>query len=193
MNSIEIWKDIKGYEGLYKVSNLGRVKNVVSTTRKGKGNYARPERIKAQRAMQSKKNKNVKYYGVALSKNGEVKTKLVHRLVAEAFIPNTQGKPFVNHKNGNGFDNNVNNLEWCTNSENQMHAVTVLKSFSTIKVQAKDKITGEVFIFNSLSESARWLLSTNKTKDKSCLSGVIKCSKRKIPSYLGYIWTPINE
>lgn len=143
--------------------------------------------------MQGKKNKNVKYYGVTLSKNGELKRKLAHRLVAEAFIPNPQGKPFVNHKNGNGLDNNVNNLEWCTNSENQTHAVKVLKSFNTIKVQAKDKVTGDVFIFSSLSEGARWLLSTNKTKDKSCLSGVIKCSKNKIPSYLGYIWTPINE
>ena len=103
----EIWKPVIGYEGLYEVSNLGRVKSV-----KRQGNNI--ERII--------KTWSGKYLTVVLSKNGKSKTHKLHRLIAIAFIPNSNGYKIVNHKNANKHDNRVDNLEWCNYSMNNKHA-----------------------------------------------------------------------
>lgn len=106
----EIFKDIIGYEGLYQVSNLGRVKSLP----KGDGNGYR-ERILKTDATRS-------YYCVSLSKDGKVKRIFNHVLVATHFIPNPLNKPQINHIDSNKFNNNVLNLEWVTISENAIHA-----------------------------------------------------------------------
>ena len=99
---IEKWKDVVGYEGLYKISNFGRVK--------GK------HRIKSQ--LDNGKG----YLIVHLYKNGKPRWHLVHRLVAKAFIENTENKPTVNHIDGNRKNNKSTNLEWATYSENNLHS-----------------------------------------------------------------------
>lgn len=99
----EVWKDIKGYEGLYQVSNLGRVKSV-------------------KRNLTLKPCNRNRYLIVLLSKNGIKKAINVHRLVAQAFIPNPDDKRTVNHIDGNKQNNCVDNLEWCSQSENVKHA-----------------------------------------------------------------------
>ena len=99
----EIWKDVKEYEGLYQVSNMGRVKN----------NH---EKIRSIRTRKDG------YQDIALYKNKNVKYKLIHRLVAEAFLHNPDNKKTVNHKDGDKTNNKVNNLEWSTASENTIHA-----------------------------------------------------------------------
>lgn len=104
----EIWKDVVGYEGLYRISNLGRVRSIV---RGGRIN-----RILSQTTHRQG------YKEIKLSKNGTCKSFLVHRLVAEAFIPNPFYKETVNHKDGNKSNNNVQNLEWATIGENIRHA-----------------------------------------------------------------------
>lgn len=108
----EIWKDIKDYEGLYQVSNLGRIKSFPR-------NGTQTNNIKILMLKL-----NHKYYHVTLSKDNERIDKLVHRLVAEAFIPNPENKPQVNHKDGNKLNNNVNNLEWNTCVENVQHSIS---------------------------------------------------------------------
>lgn len=102
----EIWKDIEGYEGMYKISNKSRVKS-----------YQRGK-IKIMRHTVN----TAGYHIVELSKNNERKSFRVHRLLAQAFVPNPDNKPVINHINGTKDDNSLNNLEWVTTSENIHHA-----------------------------------------------------------------------
>ena len=111
----EIFKDIKDYEGLYQVSNLGNVKSLPKSD--GNGNR---ERILKPEVMKHRTHTN--YLRVALSKNGKVTRKQIHRLVAETFIPLVPGKPLVNHLDNCGTNNRVDNLEWCTQKENMAHS-----------------------------------------------------------------------
>ena len=99
---MEEWRDIKGYEGRYQVSNLGRVRSL----RDNHGNYR--EKIRA--TILNKEGYNY----ISLYKEGKIKMCLVHRLVAEAFIDNPNNYKEVNHKDENKQNNSVSNLEWCT-------------------------------------------------------------------------------
>ncbi len=108
---MEIWKDVKGYEGLYEVSNMGNVRSLDRTE----------EFIRCGKITKRKKIGRVlipvkrdEYLGVCLSKGKRRKSYLIHRLVAESFLPNPDDFPQVNHKDENKNNNAVCNLEWCT-------------------------------------------------------------------------------
>ena len=106
----EIWKDIPHYEGKYQVSNLGNIKSL----------HFKHQNI--QKLLKPTLNSSG-YYKIELYRDGKSKIFYVHRVVASVFIPNPHNKPEVNHIDGNKLNNMVNNLEWCTISENQIHAI----------------------------------------------------------------------
>lgn len=165
MYTEEVWKDINAH---YQVSNFARVRSnlsgewvVLSTYKMNKG-----------------------YLAVTLSINGKKKPHLVHRLVAEAFIPNPENKPQVNHKNGIRTDDCVSNLEWVSNEENQRHSWKYLgrknphegkfgsdSTFYKVVLQIKDgKIIGR---FNGAREAMR-ATGVNYKYISSCCHGKIK-------------------
>ena len=122
--NLEIWKDVVGYEGLYKISNLGRLKSLKRTFLYSKGVYRTfDERIKKVCETSKRKNRQGYLCSRLKDKNGKSKCEYIHILVAKAFIKNKGNKPTVNHIDGNKHNNNVINLEWCSYSENNSHAI----------------------------------------------------------------------
>lgn len=113
MNYIERWADIKGFDGLYQVSDMGNVRCT---------NYHNTHRTQNINPARSSNG----YVSVMLYDKEGHRRYSVHRLVANAFIPNPENKPQVNHINGDKQDNRVNNLEWATTSENIVHSINSL-------------------------------------------------------------------
>lgn len=158
----EIWKDIEGYEGLYQVSNLGRVKSL---------NYAKQGKEKILKDRISATG----YKRVNLSKSGERKTYYVHRLVAETFIPNPNGYSEVNHKDENKSNNNIDNLEWCTSKYNS--------NYGTRNERQSEKMKGRRLTEehkNKISEGNKGKKSINGYKlnilgDKNPNAKKVKC------------------
>ena len=162
----EIWKDIRGYEGLYQVSNLGRVKSI-----------PRNGTIKQERILKQCKDK-YGYFQVVLH-NKTIKSCRVHKLVAEAFILNLQNKETVNHIDGDKTNNNVKNLEWNTIKENNENAIK-LGLNKTKKIFQFDLNMNLIKKWNSSREIER---NTNYLH-----SNILNCCNGKYKTMYGYIW-----
>lgn len=143
---MEIYKDIKGYEGFYQISNLGNVKSLSRIV----NNHSGFKKTLKEKILKNHIS-NTGYYVIDLKKNCERKTFKVHRLIAFAFIDKVIGKEYVNHINGIKTDNSIENLEWVTIKENNKHAyLTGLKNDSGINnTRSKLKIEDVFFIRNS--------------------------------------------
>ena len=126
---VEVWKDIEGFEGLYQISNLGRLRTVERMVRHSCGKV---QKVKSRVRVPQVVNRGKGYMGVVLYRNSETTSKYIHRMVATAFIPNPENKPQVNHIDGDTRNNRLDNLEWATGSENQAHMVE-LGLISTLK------------------------------------------------------------
>lgn len=163
---MEIWKDIKGYEGYYQVSDLGRIKSLNRTIVYIDNDI----HYYKEKLLKQYKNKKHGYLNVKICKNNKQLTRNTHRLVAEAFIENDECKPLVNHKNGVKTDNRVSNLEWCTQAENMKHAREVLNFNPKFQPSSKKVECSNGMIFNSTYEAARWIndnIFFNTRKDKT--------------------------
>lgn len=114
----EIWKDIQGYEGLYQVSNLGRIRSLDRYVHHPKGG----ERLSKGQIIKPGATRKG-YLFVTLAKENEVRPKRINRLVAEAFLPNPQNLEVVNHKDENKANNTVDNLEWCSVEYNNRYTL----------------------------------------------------------------------
>ena len=145
----EIWKPIEGYEGLYEVSNYGRIKSIIG--------FNGHEYVKRNKILKnSRQNAKSSYYRsvVNLCKNKKAKTYKVHRLVARAFIPNPNNYPEVNHIDGNPLNNRVENLEWCTTKHNIHHAIDnglQVYSINTINRETMVELLNNGYTYDEIS------------------------------------------
>lgn len=162
---MEIWKQVVGYEGLYEISNEGRVRRI-ATDNYHWGNTPIEQRILKPRFAE--------YKTVHLSKHGVVKTVKIARLVAHAFISNPFDKPQVNHKDGDKYNDTVDNLEWCTRSENSQHALKMGFLFNRKISEATQKKVIDIktgTIYKSISQASREIGMKRATLSKM-LTGV---------------------
>lgn len=205
---MEIWKNIEGYEGIYEVSNLGRIRSIdrTITTRKGVVRY-----MKGKLMSLCMDNNNYKH--ILLSKENKQTLMLVHRLVAEAFLPNPDNKTEVNHINTIRTDNRVENLEWCTRKENCNNPLTKEKQKTTNKrvhseetrkrislalkgrkiskesiEKTKQKVMKPILQFTKNGEFIRKWNSTTQAKIELGITTIPDCLRQKSKTAGGYIW-----
>lgn len=154
---MEFWKDIEGYEGLYQVSNLGRVRSLDRVIQQIKFGGELSPQIYRGRVINPTINGG--YYRCSLSKDNIKESKLIHRLVAEAFIPNPNNYPCVNHKDENKLNNVVENLEWCTVQYNTNYGTSPERISINQPLCKRIKVDG--IIFHSIREATRYLNCPN--------------------------------
>ncbi|MDS7057157.1 NUMOD4 motif-containing HNH endonuclease [Klebsiella pneumoniae] len=175
-NNYITWKDVVGYEGIYEVSNNGLVR-----TKEGKTTYSKrwnTYRVWEQRVLTQKIDKE-NSCRVNLWKDGKPRTFLVHRLVADAFIPKVEGKGFINHKDGSRLNNDVSNLEWCDHNENNNHAFDNKLITTAHEIKLINKETNEEFVFRSKSKASLFL-----NRNVGYISGLIKKNRYEADGYI---------
>ncbi len=164
MSSTEIWKDIEGFEGLYQVSNMGRVRSLDREDMRG-------HHVKGK-ALSERPNKG--YLGVALYRDGNAKGYPVHRLIAKAFLDNPSNLPEVNHKDEDKTNNATSNLEWCTRRYNCNYGT---RNDRVGKASGKSIYvvmnSGHCYFFRSATKAAE-LLGLNTQAICNCLHGRCK-------------------
>lgn len=170
----EIWKDIKDYEGLYQISNLGNVKRVQHKR------YDRNQTLKEKRIkVIFPQNKSYPYF--SLCKNGVAKNHHLHRVIATAFIDNPNNYPCINHIDGNKQNNCLDNLEWCSYSHNNKEACRLKLNCGTAKTTLQFDKQG-----NLIKE---WFSTRQAEKELNIANGKISaCCIGKRNSAGGYIW-----
>lgn len=184
----EVWKPIKGYEGLYEVSNLGRVKSL-------------PKVVDLRRAKQNRVEKFLRpipdgkgYLMVWLFKDQVKKMWKVHRLVADAFIPNPHNKPQVDHINADKTNNRLCNLRWCTEKENSNNPITAkrngdshrwTKSSCSVPI-VQLSINGDLIKMWDCMSDVKRQLGFGHSHISQCCSG-------KRSSAYGFIWKYANN
>lgn len=165
----EEFRDIKGYEGLYQVSNLGRVKSLERTIERF--NYLTKRKNLITQKEKILKPKKERYLRIELSKNGKAKIYLLHRLVAEAFIPNPENLPQINHKDENKYNNCVDNLEWCSAKYNRCYS-------GEKSVNQYDKEGNYIKTWKSIKEA----------QDFFKIGHISECCRGKVKTAGGFIW-----
>lgn len=188
MQMQEVWRDIKGYENLYQISNFGNVKSI-------------------RRNMVMKQSKNVwGYPTVSLYKDKNEKRYAIHRLVGLNFIENPLNKPEINHIDGNKENNRVENLEWCTRSENMKHSFAnglekpvYMYGEDNVRSKAMKQYTLDgkyVQTFESGGIASRYLKDKLNLKSdiESIRSSLLRCCRhdKRFKAY-GYVWRFENE
>ena len=168
MENSEEWAFVKETNNQYMISSIGNVKS-----------------LKRNIILKNIMSKGYHIVGLRLINKTKQKHRCVHRLVAEAFIPNPENKPFVNHINGIKIDNSIKNLEWVTGSENIVHAYDVLKKKCPAikkKVSQFDLYGNKLNTFNSIIEAA--------IKTSLNYNSIIKCKNGHKKTHGGFIWKP---
>jgi hypothetical protein len=166
---MEVWRDIEGYEGLYQVSNLGRIKSL---------NYNKKGVERIMKVCKDKKG----YIVCGLSKNKNLKTFKVHRLVASAFLSNPNNLPQINHKDEDKTNNRVENIEYCNNDYNRNYGTRNKRASASCRKPILQFTKEDVFIrkWDGAIEVEKELGFDN--------SSITKCCKGKQKSAYGFVW-----
>lgn len=165
-----IWKDVKGYEGLYKVNQHG---DVMSNARRG--NRYGTHIMKPQ-------DDGHGYRQLCLSKNGKQKSVRIHRLVAEAFVPNPNGYTEVNHIDEDRWNCDASNLEWCSRKYNVSYGTRTAKTSSKVGMYSQDMEL--INVYGSIREACR----ANNFNTPGNISNVLK---GKAATAYGYVWKEV--
>lgn len=182
INTIENWKPVIGYEGIYEISNKGLIRSIDRVIQINGTSH----RIKGR--VLSIYTDNLGYQRITLSKEGKLHTMCIHKLVAEAFIPNPENKPCIDHIDTNPSNNCVDNLRWCTHSENMNNPLTILNSREghkhkpVLQYDLKDNFITE---YISGKEAARQV-NIQQASLVRCLQGIQKTAG-------GYKWRYKND
>lgn len=172
MNEIEEWKEIINFEGRYQVSNLGRIRSMDRIVRYPRGSKG----TATKKGVLLKPKVSHGYLEVVLLGSDGIRySRRVHRLVAEAFIPNPNGYPYINHRDENKQNNVVSNLEWCTpkyNSEEYTRKRFLFRQYDLDRNLIRE--------WNSMTEAAAYV-GGNK-------SGIYHCCNGRLKTYKGFIW-----
>jgi hypothetical protein len=164
----EVWKPIAGYEGLYEVSSFGRIRSVVN------GLLLTPDEARG-------------YLRVTLFRNGVRNRQPIHRLVAQAFIPNPRGKPAINHKDEDKSNNRVDNLEWCTRSYNVNYGTRIARQRVKVsKAVVQYDMNGQaIAVYDSITLASQAVGIS--------VQHIVACCKRKYPYAGGFVWRYLTE
>ena len=190
---MEEWRDIKGYEGYYQISNMGRVKSVERTVRCGRGYRIIPEKIKKG------KDNGHGYLQVKLYKECKVKQPLVHVLVATAFLDNPDNLPEVNHKDEDKTNNCVENLEYCSKSYNINYGTRNKRVAEKVSEKLKGRKQSEehikkkskpVFSVNKKSGLIMWWKSIMEAERCTGIDkgNITRCCQGKLKSVGNHYW-----
>lgn len=191
MEEKEIWRDVKGYENIYQVSNLGRVKSLerrIKTINNGTECY----KFICERILKQK----TSYQGykiVLLCNNGNRKYYSVHRLVATAFIPNPNNKPCIDHCNCIKSDNRICNLRWCTIKENNNNPLTLIsKSKSRKGIKQRPEVTKKrlkkVYQYTIDGELVKIWNSVKEAQKEYNNTHIADCARGERNKCVGYVW-----
>lgn len=167
---MENWKSIAGYEGLYEISDRGNVRSL---------NFKHTGKTKILKFSDSRDG----YFRVTFCKEGIRRNMFVHRLVAEAFIPNTNKLETVNHKDEDKHNNNVSNLEWMSRADNLRYGTRIKRAADALSkpVQKLDKSTGKLLATFPSTQEAERVTGISQ-------SSIAKCCLGKLKSAGGYVW-----
>jgi len=193
-NAAEEWKDILGYEGKYQISSFGRIKSLsrIRDTKVKEGKKSYYTKVPLRERVLTPIIKTTGYVQNTLCKNMTTEIVSTHRVVAEHFIGNPLNKPQINHIDGNSSNNNINNLEWCTQSENMKHSYRVLgnvvwskgmygKGTSTAKPVLQKTLKGKVI--------KRWDCGLDAVREGGFeSSGISRCCQGKRNTHKNYTW-----
>lgn len=183
---LEIWKTISNYEE-YEISNLGRVKRLsyYKNVCNGGKQHCNERVLKPQKRKRG-------YLAVTLSKHGKIKSFLVHRLVAEAFVPNPNNYPQVNHKDENPTNNEATNLEWCNQYYNSNYGTSKYRIAAKLKNGVLSKPVEQYYKNGTFITEYPSAIEASRTLGLS-VSGIVLCCNKKYTHCGGYQWKYKND
>ena len=186
----EIWRDVVGYEGLYQISNLGRLKHLATPRKKGTGKYERDEHFCTSHVQ------NNGYLVVDLYKDNKRKTFLVHRLVAMSFLLNPQNYEFINHIDNNRKNNCLSNLEWCTKSYNTKYSYDTNDRRKKMNWKSgKDNANSKAVLMSDMNGKVikRYECIMDTERELGIWSScIVSCLKGRTKTAGGYKWNYVK-